>query len=192
MASSRVVGSAVAFVVLAAASAMASDWPDFETSWLPADDAFVWPELATKVRFESVPARELDVDLDGKLLSSLERPPTAGRLLAARLDLDGDGAFEVLYVEEATSGTGGRNIRIVERTNEGPTWIADLLCAELHVLRHRRDGWSSLACLARRGTEYQRVLFVRCDGRYRSARHEVHDLEDEALRLRPVECPSTD
>jgi hypothetical protein len=174
--------------LLASSSPPASDWPAPADAWLAPPDGFVWPEASSAIQFESIARPELDSALGGMFSPNLEGGRAPERIAAVWRDLGGTRAAELVYVDEALSGTGGKYVRVVTQTGQRWVWIADMLCNSVEISVHRRNGWNSLTCVSQRGLRYQRVLFVRCGEQYLDARQEDHDLERGVVRVRESTC----
>lgn len=146
---------------------------DVSAAWLAADDGFVWPAThAISLRAWSTDA--LDARMASALLPMLESPRPA-RVDAVWRDAGGSGEQELFYIDEATSGSGGKNFRMLTRSDAGWTLGADMLCDRVGVSRDAKP-WRDLVCTSRGTQQAQRSLYVHCGEDYRLLRHEVHDL----------------
>ena len=174
--------------LLASTKLVSADWPDPAQAWLPPTDGFVWPKVTAVVHLKDHAASALDREMDGQLLVNLESGPATQRISATWLSLKRDGSESLVYVDEALSGTGGKNLRVATKAAASWAWIADMLCNTLEVVDHQRDGWSSLSCVTQRALVYERALYVKCGDRYQIARHEIHDRKRGVVRLGSTEC----
>lgn len=175
------------FVVLPAWSG-ASDWPSPQDAWMRPPDNVIWPKSRTPVKFRQQPVGTIDRRLGGNFAGNLEAGRTPESVPALWLDLNGDDIEELIYVDEALSGTGGKNVRVVTWRQGQWAWIADALCESLEVVDDRRLGWKSLSCMSQRGLEYKRGLIEFCGSEYRELRAEVHDLEDRSVVVQTRSC----
>jgi len=155
---------------------------------MEAPDGYVWPDSLAEVDFANIPRNDLDVALGGTLV--LESIPVPEFVRAAWVGLGGSRRDELLYIDQALSGTGGRYIYIVTQSGVEWEWIGEMLCKSVSVSKHRHEGWNALTCVAQRALVYQRSLYVICDGRYVGVRQEVHDIERQVVQVKHTECRS--
>jgi hypothetical protein len=166
----------------------AADWPAPESAWLTSPDGYLWPGNTSTLELLDVPTAELDAQLDGALIPSLESTVTPPSLLAAWVQLEDGGDRSLLYVDPALSGTGGKYIYVMTRTDGEWSWIGEMLCSQVLVGTPKPGGWRDLTCIGQRGLQYQRVLYTLRDGRYCAARNELHDLKRGVVELTAAEC----
>lgn len=166
----------------------AADWPTPESAWLKPSDGHLWPGNTSTLELLKVPTAELDAQLEGALIPSLESTITPPSLLAAWVELEDGGGRSLLYVDPALSGTGGKYIHVMTRIDGEWSWIGEMLCRQVLVGAPVQGGWRDLTCIGQRGLQYQRVLYTLRDGRYCAARNELHDLERGELEIRSEEC----
>ena len=174
--------------VLQAEPLQAADWPDPESVWLKSPDGYTWPSNASTLELLEVPTAELDSQVEGALIPALESTVTPPSLLAAWVELEDGGDRSLLYVDPALSGTGGKYIYVITRTDGEWSWIGEMLCRRILVGAPKPGGWKDLTCIGQRGLQYQRVLYTLRDGRYCAARNELHDLKHGVVELTAAEC----
>jgi hypothetical protein len=185
----KLIAALLLILAIAQPSALrATDWPAPESAWLKTPDGYTWPGQTNPLELIEVSMAELDAALEGVLTPSLESTVTPPSLLATWVQLEDGGDRSLLYVDPALSGTGGKYLYVMTRTNGEWSWIGEMLCSQVLVGAPKPGGWRDLTCIGQRGLQYQRLLYTLRDGRYCAARNELHDLELGVVKTTAAEC----
>ena len=155
--------------------------------WLPAPDAFVWPEKpvnAPEFRTKSAQLAKLPIAQRAAILKYWPEEEAPARVEMAEIDLNADGKPELFLWVPIYSGTGGPYYEILS-SSDGKTYKSIGGVQGWVGFSKKKNGWYQIDAGSRSGFgQYTRYLLTFTGEAYKVTRNEGHNFTDQKVTIR--------